>query len=324
MDPQQKIEFLKTRTVSNTITDTINFIRTNGKSLLGGLFGICIPILLLSGVFAFLFFTNYFDFIFTTLLEQNEYMVSETERIGETILYLFLFLLSTFLTMSLVSTASYVYVKLYRNEEKITTKTLWDASKKYLGKVIGAQILFFGSLVVVYVICLIPIFIGGDIAFLTLLLLPLSFVGIFYFSMKLTFFQAFIVLEDSGIMESFKQSYHFTRGIFWKTVLFMLLIGFVAQFFTYLFQLPGVILIYFQLIMGFTQGDYLDSSFSWTLGGALIGVGSAVGYVLYSIIFIGICFLYYSTIESRQGIRAKNEIDSIGENNGIEENGNLQ
>jgi hypothetical protein len=295
------------------VSDTINFVKINYKSLFSGLFYICTPALLLFGVFTFLFFNNYFNFTLTSFMGASPYTgTSAPEEFIGFLPYLFLFFAGSFLAISFVSTASYAYVKLYKNEEEITTASLWSTSRRYLGKVLGAQLLLFVLLIIAYGICFIPLFLGTIGAFLMLLLFLIFFVGVFHFSIKLTFFQAFIILEDAGIIESFKRSYKFTTGIFWKTFLFMLLIGFIGYFFAYLLQLPGIIFIYFNFIMGIVSGNS-DSSFSILLGSALTGLGSAFGCILYSIIFIGICFLYYSVIENRQGTGIKGEIDTIGE-----------
>lgn len=319
MNKSQKIELLKVRDISSILVDTFSFVKANFKSLFSGIFYICSPTLLICGIGAFLFFNNYFNTIFPTITKQvSEY--SYASNIPENFLllipYMLLFLLVAFLALSFIFTVSLCYVKLYKNKEKISTPILWKLTRKYIGKIIGAQVILLLAAIIAYMICFLSF--RMNIAAISVLLFLIFFIGIFYFPIKLLFTSIFIILEDKGIIESFKFSYQFTKGIFWKVFLFMFLMSLIIYLFMYLFQLPGLILSYFNLFMGVINQNSSDNSFPILLGSALTGLGSALGYSVYSIYYIGLSIFYYSTVEKRTGMAANAEIEDIGKNDTFE------
>ncbi len=322
MNSKQKIELLKNRNISMIITDTISFTRANFKPLFSGLFYICSPAFLLLAVGVFLFYKGYFSIIshnFRNPARTNPFDVGILNEFLLLIPFLILFLLGLYFAMCFVITVSYSYVKLYKQDQEITTGALWDTSKKYIWKVIGSQFLLTLIVAVAYLICCLPLFLAlsGEMflgflgIFLTIILFLIFMVVCIYFYTKLSFYLHFLIVEDKKIMESFKLSYQFSKGIFWRVFLCVFVFGLIVSMCGYIFQLPGTILTYSGMILGFT--DQKDSySIIFLLGSALSGVGMAISYTLYSILYIGISFIYYSTLEERFGIKSEEEIDSIG------------
>lgn len=315
MNKSQKIELLKVRDISSTLLDTFSFIKANFKPLFSGIFYICVPILLIYGICTFLFFDNYFSI--TALVPKYETgSYTSKEETMSLFFYALLFLLTTFLAVSFIFTVSICYVKLYKNEEEISTPILRKLTRKYMGKIIGSLLIGFLVVAIASVASFLSITIGGGSlsAFLPFII----FIAAIYLSIKLLFTPMFIVLENRGIIESFKLSYQFTKGIFWKVFLFMFLMSLMTSLFMYLFQLPGLILNYFILFMGVINQNSSDNSFLILLESASTGLGSALGYITYSIFYIGLSIFYYSTIEKRTGIAANAEIENIGKNDTFE------
>lgn len=316
MNKSQKIELLKVRDISSLLSDTFSFTKANFKSLFTGLFYICAPILLVYGICSVLFFNSYFNLILTNVtqeINENSYVSNDYSDMFLSIIPNVLFFsLSAFLAMSLVYTVSLCYIKLYKNNEEISTPILWIQTKKYFGKVIGSQFILLLATIIAYAVCFFPMIMGPIGAIFTVLFFIIFIFGLFYLYIKLIFAQAFIILEDKGIFESFKLSYKFTQGIFWNIFLFIFLMGLITSLFTYIFQLPGTILIYVNIFMGFANQNSSGNSFISLLGSALTGLGAAIGYVAYSIYYIGLSIFYYSTIENRTGIATNTQIENIG------------
>jgi len=219
-----------------------------------------------------------------------------------------------YLAFSLIIAATFSYIKLYSEdkERKITVTELWQSCRKYIWKVLGAQLLLFFILFLAYAFCFVFLLGGrGGIFFVFILLLALFFLFIFY-SVKLSLFPLFIVVEDNGVMQSFSSSYQFTSGIFWKTLGLMIVLGFIVSIGMNILSVPGFVIGIMSAVLGITtQTDY---SF-WTLFGSALGsVGISVAYLLYVIVFIGQAMLYYSEMENRYGISSRREIEEIGKN----------
>ncbi len=323
MSSKEKIELLKNRNISAIIIDTISFVRTNFKSLFSGLFYICTPALLVTAIGVFLFFNGYFGIITKTFSAANMGNTgSLNENIASDFIYLIpyalLMMVGIYFAMCFISSVSYSYVKLYRQDIEITTNTLWNTSKKYIWKIFGAQFILSLAIFVLYLVCCLPLllFLGGNtlgaIGVFLMVILLLAFVIVcFYLYVKLAFHQHLIVSEDMGIMESFKASYRFSKGIFWKTFLSVFLLSLIVSICGNIFQIPGMMLMYFSMIMGMiNQGD--NYSVISLLGTALTSIGMIFAYMLYAVIYTGISFIYYSTVEERQGIKSSEEIESIG------------
>jgi hypothetical protein len=226
--------------------------------------------------------------------------------------------LSMIIALTLIMNTTYSYIKLYREdkEREITVSILWQESKKYFWKVIGALfIIFFTVIAVMLVFSLLVVALNGVSKVLLVLLVFFMvvlflFFGVF-FGIKFTFFPFFIVVGDSNIMDSFSGSYNFTRGIFWKTFGFVIIISFIVGTAMYIFQIPSYITMFIGAITGFTNGMG-SASFIMLLSSVFMSVGMACGYLLYSIMFVGQSIFYFSEIEKEQGVMANKEIDEIG------------
>jgi len=221
------------------------------------------------------------------------------------------------ISITLVMAVTYSYIKFYREdkEREITVSMLWQESKKHFWKIIGTLMLI---LVALIVIMLLFTFLGGIVSggnagltvlFIFLMMIIFLVLGVF-FSVKFAFFPFFIVLSDSSVINSISASYNFTRGIFWKTFGFIFVLGMIVGFASGIFMVPGYLFMVIGLITGITHTG--STSFILLLSNALISVGMACAFMLYSVIFTGNSIFYFSEIEKKDGVMANREIDEIG------------
>ncbi|MCL2596204.1 MAG: hypothetical protein FWD66_00775 [Paludibacter sp.] len=310
---KEKIELYKMRTFTEMLSDTFLFVRQNFKPFFKGLFFITSPALLLTVIAGFFFWNGY-----RSMFHNLEYGQVGTALPMEMFIWMLPMMLSVLVVSTLIMDVTFSYIKLYRQDKDsaIPVSMLWQECKKHFWKLIGAQFT-----IVMIVVVLMFLFVllgrlmtGGNVfimvMFLLFLLFLLSILGMF-FGVKLIFYPFFIVVGDSDIIDSFSGSYNFTRGIFWKTFGFLLILGMIVGFASYIFYIPGYIMVVVSAIMGISQHTDNNSFFS-LLSSAIMSIGMACAYLLYSVVFIGESIFYFSEIEKEQGIVANREIDEIG------------
>jgi hypothetical protein len=303
----QKIELYKVRSFGDLLTDTFTFARQNFKPLLKGLFYIAAPMLLLEVVIGFFFWKNYFG----TML--NPARMSSGSGIFATYISMIPQYIMMFIAITFILAVTFSYIKLYREdkEQEITVSMLWQRTKQKIGKLFGATFMLILGCVVVFAVFGLVAYIAGAVLAELVALVLICF--LLYFNIRWSFYSFFIVVGDSDIYDSFSGSYNFTRGIFWKTFGFTLVLSFLVGILCYAFVLPGTIVSVVSAIMGAMQGN-TNGGFVVSLGSALTGIGTAISHLLYSILFIGQAILYFSEIEKEQGINMQKQIDEIGKN----------
>jgi hypothetical protein len=304
----EKLELYKIRTFTELIGDTFVFVRQNFKSLFRGLFLIASPALLLAMIAGFFFWQGYFSLITFSASGEG---IAPTRMLGIIPMYLCIFLAST-----LIVGVTFSYIKFYREdkEREISVSMLWQGCKEVFWKLIGWQLLVGAIIMLVFFMCIIIAYsisngnsdVMVGIVFLELLV---SIAPVIYFFVKFSFSQFFIVIGDSGVMESFSGSYNFTCGVFWKTLGFLLMLNIIVGVVQYIFFIPGYIFMIIAAIAGAING--MDNVLTWTFS-ALMSVGMSISYLCYSVMFVGQAIFYFSEIEKEQGIVANREIDEIG------------
>lgn len=311
-----KMELYKIRTFSELLTDTFAFTKRNFKPLLSGLFYIVSPALLASVVFGFFLWSKYFGFYQTMIMPGQDSYNAGKELVTNVFFYMIPTCFFLYISFSLIIAVTFSYIKLYANNQdrKPTVSELWQLSRKYIWKILGAQLFLFFIFVMAYTVCIIPLFAGSIGVFLAVILFFAFLFLIIFYSIKLSFFSLFIVIEDEGIMQSFSLSYQFTKGIFWKTLGFMFVLGLIVGIASNILQLPGMLISSGAVISGLVRQSDGDNSFLILLGSALTAVGMAIAYLLYSVVFIGQSLLYFSEMEQEYGIAANQEIEEIGKN----------
>jgi hypothetical protein len=301
-----KLELLKSRSFGVMLADTFKFLQQNLKPFSKGLFVIVLPLLLAYITVSYLFFSSYFLY----------FNMSNIQYINPSIPAQMLWIIPMFLLLGIASVfiaaTTVSYTKLYAedSEREILPSLLWKEIKQYFWRIAGANLLL--MLAAIFAVAVIAFIFGGLIGnsgiggiilvFFIFLLLALAAV---YFSTKLIFFPVAIIIENKSIIQSFKDSYSFTKGIFWKLFLFVLLLSLMISTAVQILNLPGMVLTYLKMFINV-------GIFTQHLANVLMALASSLGLLLYSVMYIGIAIFYFSEKEQRCGIAASRQIDEIG------------
>lgn len=130
-------------------------------------------------------------------------------------------------------------VRLYDDEggEALTVDRIWELTREYFGRVVGAMftlgflMAMVGALIgIVAVLVQNPVAIGVLVA----VLLPVAF----YFFVKIGLFFPALIFETGGPIDSMRRSYALTDDFFWKTFGILFLSGLIAGVINSLFSIP--------------------------------------------------------------------------------------
>ncbi|MDR1545105.1 MAG: hypothetical protein LBS50_12040 [Prevotellaceae bacterium] len=316
----QKIELYSVRRFSDMLGDTFSFVRQNFKPLFKGLFYIASPALLVAMIAGFFFWQSYMLIVTAVANAATPDVTNQLASAGGGIFGALPMTLAIFIASTLILGVTFSYIRLYREdkEREITVSMLWQETKKYFWKLIGAQVLL-GVLVFILIIILAVFFavtgvlINSNVV-MTVLTGSLGGIAILCFcvwlAVKFSFLMLFIVTENKSVFGSFSDSYKFTKGIFWKTFGFIVVISLLVGFASYICIIPGYIL----MIGGTLSGsmNFGNSANLMMASSALISVGISISYLFYAVVFIGQSIFYHSIIEEREGISSNLEIEEIG------------
>lgn len=278
----EKINLCVERSFSDLITATINFMKQEFVPFIRAFAVIGFP-----GILLVLFFMK--DLLMDSLnmsMDQEEIGLSGLE---DTLVHTVFIWCFNILLMMWVQLFSISYLRVYWDhyragvEERITIGEVFRMMMKKIGIYIVWS-LFYGIIVVVGMF---------------FLLIP----GI-YFGLALTFGIYLILIKDSGLGKILTESMAMTKGIWWRTmgyvVVLQLLVGIVA----YLFNIPYMSLTLTQLLTGEIPGVY---EITFTLLISYLGQ-----YTLYTVVFIGIGMLFFSRIEELEHTTLLSKIDQLG------------
>jgi hypothetical protein len=297
------MEFLKSRSFGNRLSDTFAFLQQNFKPLFGGLLTITLPVFFIYIIVVFFYYSNPVSAL------GARYVVSEGLQ-NQTMDFIWIvpFYLLMALINALILTITYSYIKLYNDDKKqiITPTMLWQLTKKYFGRIIGAYSLFFFAWILT--ISLFVLIIGSLFGSSGMpIIVSFVFLGLlfFYYGIRLNFFPVFIIFEEKKMIDSFTESYKFTKGFFLKTLGFVLALLLIVGIMAQIVQLPSTIIMQVRMLVG------LDAFWN-NLGIVWASIGSSFALLLYTVIHTGHAIFYFSEIEERYGIMANQEIDEIG------------
>ena len=302
-----KLELLHPRSFGSRISDIFVFLKQELKPFFKALLTVVFPVLCVYVVVSFMFYNNYFGLVGLQYLEIAN-TAAMTRMFWMIPMYLLIGIISLFIAVATLS-----YIKFYNddNEREIAPSLLWKEIKRHFWRVLGANLLL--GITIVIVVFALSLATGvlvngiGEIGGILFLFIALFFfvLALVWFCVRIVFSSIFIVIEERSIIQSFKDSYNFTRGIFWKTLGFVILVTAMVSAASQILSLPGSIFMYVDMFLNI-------STFSQNLGNVLLALGSSIGLVLYCVVYIGYAIFYFSEKEQRYGIMANLEIDKIG------------
>lgn len=283
---QDYIQFKKQRKIGEIITETFRFLRENYRSFFRSLLKIVGPvfILLVAAVSYYTYNTVNSSTSTNIFLNGGEFLIS----FGILCLALLLYL-------SVLHAMAYNFIKSYiANSGMVDEKEVANGVKRDFGKI-------FGILAISWVL----VFAG-----LLLFVIP----GI-YLMVPLSIAAATAVFRNISLSEAISECFDLVKEQWWKSLGTVLLIWLVTYVISLVFQLPIIIYTVVKTLTFVQQGSSADPEglVDWFYV-ALNIIASLIQYVLYSIIPIGLAFLYFHLNETKNFTGTYEAIENLGKN----------
>ncbi|HSP88224.1 MAG TPA: hypothetical protein VLN45_08820 [Ignavibacteriaceae bacterium] len=276
----QKIEFRKVRDFGDLMNVTFEFIRQNFKQLGKSLLFIAGPFILISGILGGIYQSNTFSFISLRSLYQ----------IGTPFL---LYVFSQLLVYLVISLISFNFVLLYikkdqnqQTDKPIEVDEVWEGVRKYFWMAFFTMI---GSII------------------LTLVGLVFLIVPGIYLSIVLVNLLMIRMNEGLGFIDAVKKANSLISKNWWFTFAFILILSVIEYFFSFIFQLP-------QLVVSFIIGFSTMSGGKSDVSEIIIMIASifaSFSLFFYIIMFIGLAFHYFNLVEQKEAVGLLQKIESI-------------
>ena len=279
------IQFKQQREMGEIISLSFKFLRENYKAYFRLLVKVAGPAFLL--LIAAL--SNY---SYSTL---GDPLHTEVFMSGGFIISFGILALTLLLYFSVVYATVFNLIKSYiENEGEIKDAEVAAWAKDDLGKMFGLNIISW-----------IFIFAG-----MMLFLIP----GI-YVSVPLSIAMAALVFKQQSISESITEGFKLVKDNWWMSFLTLVFIWIIIYVISLIFQLPLIIYTFVKAFTSVNEGSAADMSemFDWVYILFSI-ISSLVQYIFYSIIPIGIAFLYFHLNEKKNFTGTYERIDKLGNN----------
>lgn len=279
------IQFKQQREMGEIISISFKFLRENYKAYFRLLIKVAGPAFLL--LIAALSYYSY-----STL---GDPLNTEVFLSGGFIISFGILALTLLLYFSVVYATVFNLIKSYiENEGEIKDLEVTNRAKDDMAKMFGLNIISW-----------IFIFAG-----MMLFLIP----GI-YVSVPLSIAMAALIFKQQGISESIAEGFNLVKDNWWMSFLTLVFIWIIIYVISLIFQLPLIIYTFVKAFTSVNEGSAADMSemFDWVYILFSI-ISSLVQYIFYSIIPIGIAFLYFHLNEKKNFTGTYERIDKLGNN----------
>lgn len=286
---QRKIELAREREFGEIISDSIHFIKHHFKPMFGPLFYICLAFIVLTiatGISYQIQMINLYG------LERGasmggfdaEILSSPSDMLGGMAVYLLFYLLAY---TSLILGAL-CYIKLYYEGgyQTPTKEAVWAAFKARFFRFLLISLVLGVVQMIGFVLCLLP--------------------GFYLFPI-LSLVMVMVVLDDAGLSDAFSRATSLIKDHWWATFGALFIILIIISISSYLFALPG------QLLM--LAGIFAGESYGLVLTGSIINmVIQSLAIFLYVLFVVASALCYFSLREKKEGVGLMGRINAFDEN----------
>lgn len=278
------IKFKQQRESGEIVSSTFRFIRENYKSFLRLLFKNAGPALIL--LIAALGYYSYANFGSTPgpeIFNSGSFLISY----GILALSLALYYAAVY-SMAFNLIQSYIDNKGRVIEEEVSAGVKHDFGKMFLLIIVSGVFIFVGML---------------------FFLLP----GI-YLIVPLNIATAvFVFSRSESITESIREAFFLIKDNWWASFFALVMVGLIVYVISMVFQLPLIIYTFLKAFTIAEEGSAanMEDFFDWVYL-LLMMVSSLIQYLFYSIIPIGVAFLYFHLNEKKHFTGAYESIDKLG------------
>ncbi len=282
------IQFKKQRELGDILSDTFKFIRLQGKDLFTLILKITGPaliVLLLSYVYYMYATLGIFDNIF---IQAANFTGFATNIIIAMVIMIF----AMIVFYTLLHCTILCYIQSYiQNDGNVSKEEVTDDVKTFFWSILGGGVLVNIMVIVGFLFCGIP--------------------GI-YLGVVLASTYSIIIFERRDTMDAIGYSFSLIRGEWWITFATYLVMFILFYVIMLVFQIPQY--IYF-FIKSFSISQEVSANpadfFDWIYV-TLTTIGMIAQYLLYTIIIITTCFVYFNLNEKKYHTGTIEAINSIG------------
>lgn len=277
------IQFKKQREIGEIISISFKFLRENYKTFFRLLFKIAGPAFII--LIAALVYYSY-----ATL---GSSMGSGLFNSGDFLISMGILLIAVMIFFSVAYTTVFNLIRSYiLNDGAIKDKEVATWVKQDFGKMLGLGIISWILLFAGFILLFIP--------------------GI-YLSVPLSIATATLIFSREGILDSIGEAFSLVKENWWTSFITLILIWGIIYITSLIFQVPLIIYTFIKAFTVSQEGSAADMSgmFDWVYISLMV-VSSLIQYVLYSIIPIGVSFLYFHLNEKKNFTGAYESIDNLG------------
>lgn len=293
---EEKIQLIRQRNFSDTINDTLKFLRLNVKLILQALL-LVLPLAFLGSWF----FSGYFDFVSEMAqhpgAEQvRDGIMAQLPKMGLGMLAL--------MAGGIVQALSIIKIfTLYEQSEdgRIESSQLFGGIGSDFFRFLGFNLALIGLawLVMIVLIGLVAVaFVLRIIPLGVLLIFALYFV-IIYLAVAVCFAPFAYMRERNGVMNALKRSLFLIKGYWWQTFGVLLVMYFIVGFANMIFAIPfyssWMNKMFESARTGVVDIGFSDTDKMWLM---LMMTASSV---LSSFIYVALIFQYYTLIARKEG-----------------------
>lgn len=310
MPAKRLFELRKTRSFSQKLEGTFEFIRLNAKPLFKSLFFFSSPFVLVGTFMVSNILTSSFaaGINSTSGVEPG---VSEIMSIGLSMFGL-LFIM-VFAGAMIISTV-YACVRCYEQfgGADYTTNEVWSKVKKIYWTVFGTTMLYGIVFFIAYMIIIFPMALFA--AILSVLVIPFIYILMGFFMVIMFTALPAQIFENQGIGGALSQAFRLLKGNWWSSLGLLLLFMLIYNVVIVIFAVP----FYASMIFSFFSTAELDlmeekpvyMTLLNYLFGAILLLGS---FLTYSIPLVGMTVQFFSLSEEKDATALMQKIDAFGE-----------
>ncbi|NIR52260.1 hypothetical protein GWO43_27075 [candidate division KSB1 bacterium] len=279
MQGVEKIEFRRTRTLTEIVNVTFTFIRQNFKKLGKAILFIVGPVILITG-------------LLSGLIEANFLLRSPVGNVSISFVTYFLITMSlTLITGALLTSVVYEYINCYMDKDfdEFDVDQIWKGTTKHLWKVFLATIVVTLFTFVGAILCLLP--------------------GI-YLGVALSFTLFVLIREQTHIGQAISRSFELVSGHWWFTFGLLFVIIIIQTALSLIFNVPSYTVSFlFQLHSTTEATDSASYRYLIMLTTLIATLGY---YVFYAIPLIALAFHYNNLVERKEAAGLLQEVEGLG------------
>ena len=306
-----KIEFYKTRTFSDKMNITFDFLRENWKPLLKFSVYLILPICLIQA-FAMNSYTR-LAFSPNSYMggDAGGYLLSFLQSVG---LFMIVFVFGCCVLYALVFT---VMIKYEQNNGQIMNITLNEIKPLLIKNFFKMMRLFLFSVLIFIVLSfVISLFIGLSVAisqWLLIFTIPVTLFFIFFISIPLCLFQPVYIFEDISLFSALRKSFKYGISFWGSTFVIVLVFTLLASIVSGVAGIPWTIIIFLESMLTITdQSLGTEPSIMFQFLSYIFGIIQSYGiYLSYIISAIAIAFHYFHIKEKKEGVTVNINIQNF-------------